>query len=80
MVLGSPSYNHVAIRLACTNVPNALYSLLDAASDDGRVVRPKHVEKLKIKFICKNLCILLVYLRIPSKVYRCYCTTPMRTE
>ena len=47
--LTSPSYNHAAVRLACTNVPNAWYSLLDGASDDGQIVRPKHVEHNKEK-------------------------------
>ena len=34
-------------RHACTNVPTTWYSLIDSASDDERVVRPKHVEEVK---------------------------------
>ena len=30
-----------------TNVPTLWYSLLGSAPDDGRVVRPKHVEQAK---------------------------------
>ena len=66
-------YNHVAARLACTNVPTAWYSSLHNAPDDGRVVRPKHVEQTKewkIKIIYKNLCILLVYLHRVKSSYR----------
>ena len=44
-----PSYSHVAVRLACAIVPNAWYSLLDGAPDDGRIVHPKHVEQNKGK-------------------------------
>ena len=44
-----PSYNHAAVRLAGTNVPNAWYSLLDGAPDDGRIVRPKHAQQNKEK-------------------------------
>jgi hypothetical protein len=40
-------YIHATARLASTNVPNAGYSLLDGAPDDGRTVRPKHVEQNK---------------------------------
>ena len=47
MAVERTSYNHAAARLACTNVPNAWYSLLDSAADVGRVVRPKHVEQVK---------------------------------
>ena len=44
----SPSYNHVAAaRHACSKVATVWYSLLDSAPDDGRVVRPKHVEQVK---------------------------------
>ena len=45
MCRSGPSYNHVAATLACANVPNTWYSLLDGAPDDGRIVRPKHVEQ-----------------------------------
>ena len=54
------------VPTACTIVPTAWYSLLDSAPDDGRVIRPKHVEQVKNseikKIICKKLCILLVHL------------------
>ena len=49
VVEGRTSYNHVAVRLACTNVPNVWYSLLDGAPDDGQTVRPKDVEQNKGK-------------------------------
>ena len=45
----SNCYNHLAVRHACTNVPNAWYSLLDGAPDDERLVRSKHVEQNKEK-------------------------------
>ena len=45
LLTNSPSYNHVAVRRPCRNVPNARYSLLDGAPDDGRIVRPKHVQE-----------------------------------
>ena len=40
-------YNHVAVRLACTNIPNDWYSLVDTALDDEQRVRPKHEEQNK---------------------------------
>ena len=43
----SPSHNHVAARLPYTNVPSAWSSLLDGAPDDGRIVRPEHIEQNK---------------------------------
>ena len=38
VVVGSPSNSHATARLACTNVPNARYSLLDGATDGGQVI------------------------------------------
>ena len=59
------TFNKLYIR-ADTNVPIALYSLLNVAPDDGPM-SPKHVEPFneKIKIIYKNLCISLVYIRLP---------------
>ena len=68
----SSCYSHIAARLTCTYVQNAWYSLLDSAPDDGRVVRPKHVEQVKngeIKSILYDLCVLLVLLRIYNMMH-----------
>ena len=35
------------LYFSCTNVPNAWHNLPDGAADDGRIVRPKHVEQNK---------------------------------
>jgi hypothetical protein len=34
---------------ACTNVPNSWNILLGGASDDGQILRPKHVQQNKEK-------------------------------
>ena len=57
----------LAARLACTNVQTAWYSLLNSAPDDGRVVRPKHVQQVKnseIKIICMICAIFGVLLHV----------------
>ena len=38
VVAGNSSYNHVAIRLACTNVTSTWYSLLGGDPGDGQVI------------------------------------------
>ena len=47
------SYNHVAVRLACTNVPNTWYSLLDGAPDDGQP-SPSY-NHVAVRLACTNV-------------------------
>ena len=67
-----PSYNHVAVRLAFANVPNAWYSLPDGVPDERRISSTPvtcRTKQRKINIICKNLCILLVHLHNRVRLY-----------
>ena len=69
-----PTRTFRSVSLAATwlQPQTAWYSSLDGAPDDGRVVRPKHVQQVKnseIKTICNNLCILLVLLHICNTMH-----------